>query len=59
MQDRTLLTRNLNYALIVISTAILLVRLHVRLVMIKSPGLDDAFAVAAWVRASVLIDYIY
>ncbi|KAF2491926.1 hypothetical protein BU16DRAFT_467053 [Lophium mytilinum] len=48
MQDRTLLTRNLNYALIAISTVILLVRLNVRLFMIKSPGLDDVFAVAAW-----------
>ncbi|KAF2815952.1 uncharacterized protein BDZ99DRAFT_565848 [Mytilinidion resinicola] len=54
MQDRTLLTRNLNYALIAISTVIILVRLQVRVFMIRNPGLDDVFAIAAWATLTTL-----
>ncbi|OCL15155.1 hypothetical protein AOQ84DRAFT_279533 [Glonium stellatum] len=48
MEDRTVITRNLNIALLSISLVILTVRLYVRLWMIRSPGLDDVFAVLAW-----------
>lgn len=48
MENRTAIVRNLNIALLVISSVILAVRLYVRLWMIRSPGLDDVFAVLAW-----------
>ncbi|OCK85064.1 hypothetical protein K432DRAFT_260401, partial [Lepidopterella palustris CBS 459.81] len=47
-QDRSTIIRSLNYALISISTAVLLVRLHVRFWMTRNPGLDDVFAVLAY-----------
>ena len=50
MEKRTAIVRNLNIALLVISSVILAARLYVRLWMIRNPGLDDAFAVLAWVR---------
>lgn len=50
MENRTAIARNLNIALLVISSVILAMRLYVRLWMIRNPGLDDVFAVLAWVR---------
>jgi hypothetical protein len=48
MEKRTAIVRNLNIALLVISSVILATRLYVRLWMIRKPGLDDVFAVLAW-----------
>jgi hypothetical protein len=48
------LLRNLNATLIAISTIFLGTRLYVRLVMTKTPGLDDIMATLAWVGSPQL-----
>lgn len=46
---------NLNVALIVITSALMIVRLYVRGIMTRSLGWDDLLAVFAWVSCLLLI----
>lgn len=48
MDGRQLIMWDLSIALIVISSTFMIGRIYVRFFMLRTPGWDDYFAIAAW-----------